>query len=293
MPKMGLLPVVLIALALPSPTVNGVKIVTRQMTAGMADTRIDYVTADRLRSEWQSTPDHPRPSMASIIQAGERQKVFVLDLQAHEYVTYETDSRGVALGAKAKPTGDSGGTLQIWIDYVDTGERKEIFGHLARHIITREKRVASPGACSGSSESQTDGWYVDTSLIPQWRQTKKGLGGVVVASAVSNGMGGNCLTKVDKIDVHRVGDEPGFPVKFNTTLQSEIKERGTPRTLVSAWGSEVVEFRSGALDASLFEVPADFRRVERLKAFNTAPAPLPRQQSGWEWFKEKLSDMFR
>ena len=90
----------LIGYAFPTPTVNGVKIVTRQVTAGMADTRTDYVTADRLRSEWQSMPNRPGPSMASIIQEGERQKVFVLDLQAHEYVTYETDSRGVALGAK-------------------------------------------------------------------------------------------------------------------------------------------------------------------------------------------------
>jgi hypothetical protein len=291
--QMGLLLFLVISLALPGPTVNGVKIVTRQMTAGMADTRIDYVTADRLRSEWQSVPDRPGSTMANIILGGERQKVFVLDLQAHEFVTYETDARGLALGVRPKPTGDSGGTLQIWLDYVDTGERKEIFGHLARHIITREKRIASPGACSGSSESQTDGWYVDTAVVPQWRPLKKGVGGVVVASAVSNNANGNCLNKVDKIDVHRVGDEPGFPLKASTTLQSEIKERGAPKMLVSTWGSEVVEFRSGPLDASLFEVPPDFRQVERLRAYSPAPAPLPRQQTGWEWFKEKLSDMFR
>jgi hypothetical protein len=61
--------------------------------------------------------------------------------------------------------------------------------------------------------------------------------------------------------------------------------------LVSTWGSEVVELRSGPLDASLFEVPADFRRVERLKAYTAAPPP--RQPSGWEWFKEKLQEIFR
>src|SRR5258708_11456648 len=216
MSKMGLLPVFLIALAVPGPTINGVKVVTRQMTAGVMDTRVDYITPDRLRTEWQGVPDRPGFTMASIIQAGERQKVFVLDLQAHEYVSYETDSKGVAVGAKPRPTGDSGANLQIWINYVDTGERKELFGHLARHIITKEKRVAGPGACSGSWESQTDGWYVDTAVMPQWRLPRKGLGGVVVASEVATGASGNCINKVDKIAVHRVGDEPGFPVKLST-----------------------------------------------------------------------------
>jgi hypothetical protein len=291
MPRMGLLPVFLIALALPNPTINGVKVVTRQMTAGMMDTRVDYITSDRLRTEWQGLPDRPGFTMASIIQAGERQKVFVLDLQAHEYVSYETDSKGVAVGSRPRPTGDSGANLQIWINYVDTGERKEIFGHLARHIITKEKRVAGPGACSGSSDSQTDGWYVDTSVMPLWRLPKKGLGGIVVASTVAPGASGNCVDKVDRIEVHRVGEEPGFPVKLSTTLQSEVKDRGTPRMMVSTWGSEVVELRSGPLDASLFEVPADFRLVERLRSY--APAPPPRQLSGWEWFKEKLQEVFR
>ena len=63
-----------------------------------------------------------------------------------------------------RPMVDSGGTLKIWIENIDTGERKEIFGHTARHIITREKRIAGPGACSKPSLSETDGWYIDGSV---------------------------------------------------------------------------------------------------------------------------------
>jgi len=291
---MPFLLVFLISLGLPAPGSNGVKIVTRQVTGGLADMRTEYVTADRLRSEWQVTPNRSGPAypMASIVYEGEKERVFVLDLSAHEYVTYETDSRGAALGAKRKPAADSGGTLQIWIDYIDKGERKEVFGYVARHVITQERRIASPGACSGSSVSETDGWYVDTSILPEWRQTKKKPGGVVVAAVVSTGAS-NCIDRVDKIEVHRTGMEPGFPVKVDTTLHSEIKERDRAGTLVSNWGSEVVELRSGPLDPALFEVPPDFHQVDKLRDLFAPPTPPQRQLSGWDWLKEKLQEVFR
>ncbi len=136
---------------------DGVKIVTRQVTGGLADTRTEYVTADRLRSEWQATPERSGYAMASIIQGGERERVFVLDLVAHEYVTYETDSRGAALGVKSPATVDSGGRLQIWIDSTDTGERRDFFGHVARHIITKEKRIAR---LVRRQLGKPDGWMV-------------------------------------------------------------------------------------------------------------------------------------
>jgi hypothetical protein len=186
---------------------------------------------------------------------------------------------------------DSGGTLQIWIENIDTGERKEIFGHVARHIITREKRVAGPGACSKPSASETDGWYIDSSLLPEWRQQKKNNLGVVVASEVSAGATDKCFNKMDKIEVHRSGVETGFPVKVTTTLRSEITQAdGVQRMLSSTWGSEVVELKEGPLELSLFEVPSDFHRVDMLRSWAVPP---PRQLSGWEWFKEKVQEFFR
>src|SRR5690348_12154714 len=206
----------------PAPSVSGVKIVTRQVTGGLTDTRTEYLTADRLRNEWQTqNGDRQGPQMASIIQRGDRNRVFVLDLQAREYMAYETDSRGITIGARSRAMAPSGGTLDIWIENVDTGERKDFFGHVARHIITREKRVAGPGACSRGSESETDGWYIEPSIMPEWRQPKKTGSGVVVALVTAAG-NENCLNKMDKIEVHRTGFEPGFPVKVSTTLKSEI-----------------------------------------------------------------------
>ena len=186
---------------------------------------------------------------------------------------------------------DSGGTLKIWIENVDTGERKEIFGHTARHIITREKRIAGPGACSKPSLSETDGWYIDGSVLPEWRQQKKKTFGVVVSAEVSVGSNDKCFNKMDKIEVHRSGVETGFPVKITTTLTNEITQAdGTKRTLSSTWGSEVVELKEGPLELTLFDVPRDFRLVDSLRNWTAKP---PRQQTTWEWFKEKIQEMFK
>src|SRR3954447_22726886 len=93
----------------PGPSVNGLKIVTRQITGGFTDTRTEYLAPDRLRNEWQSQMrDGSGPPMATIIQRGEHDRVFMLDLAAHEYITYETDSRGSTVAVKRNMV-DSGG----------------------------------------------------------------------------------------------------------------------------------------------------------------------------------------
>ncbi len=277
----------------PDPSVNGVKIVTRQVTGGFSDTKTEYLTASSLRSEWQTrVNDQAGPPMASIVQRGNTSRVFLLDLQAREYVAFETDSQGATLGVRRQPITYSAGTLQIWIESTDTGERQPMFGHLARHIITREKRIATPGACSRNSESETDGWYIDETVMPEWRRTRKSGNGVVVATMVAITSDSNCLGKVDRIDVHRAGAEPGFPLKMTTTMKSEVPDAdGGVRMVASTWGSEVMELREGALESSLFEVPGDFHRVDQLKNWY---APPPRHQpSGWEWLKQKLQEIFR
>jgi hypothetical protein len=215
----------------------------------------------------------------------------VLDLNAHEYISYEMDPRATSVGLNRRPMVDSGGTLKIFIENIDTGERKEVFGHMARHIISREKRIAGPGACSKPSVTETDGWYIDGSVMPEWRQQKKTGFGVVVATEVSAGSNDKCANKMDKIEVHRTGVDTGFPVKINTTLHSEVTQPdGTTRPLTSTWGSEVMELKEGPLELTLFDVPPDFRRVEALRSFNAKP---PRPLTGWEWFKEKVQELFR
>jgi len=276
----------------PNPSVNGLKIVTRQVTGGFTDTRTEYIAGDKLRNEWHSQMrDHTGPPMATIILRGEHDHIYVLDMQAHEYTSFEGGAKSAMVGIKPRPVVDSGGTLQIWIQNIDTGERKDVFGHIARHIITKEKRVVGPGACSKPSETETDGWYIEGSELPEWKQQKGTGQGIVVAAEVAAGSNDKCFNKMDKIELHRTGVETGFPVKIMTTLRSQITDpEGKERVLSSTWGSEVVELTEGPLELSLFEVPKDFKRVEVLKSWNVPP---PRPQSSWEWFKEKVQEFFR
>jgi hypothetical protein len=277
---------------LPETPLPGVKIVTRQVTGGVSDTRTEYLTANRLRNEWQThAGDRVGHPMASIIQRAGTNRIFLLDLQSKQYVSYETDSQGSMLGSKQRPVPNSGGTLQIWINSTDTGERLQMFGHMARHIITTEKRTASPGACSRNSESQTDGWYIDDSVIPDWHHPK-GNTGVVVASVFAVSAGSACMDRTDKLEVHRSGVETGFPLKISTTMTGEVPSPEGTRLVASNWGSEVVEFQEGPLDPSLFEVPGDFHKVDALQNWYT-PAPRRQQLSGWEWLRERLSEIFR
>lgn len=99
------------------------------------------------------------------------------------------------------------------------------------------------------------------------------------------------MDRVDKIEVHRTGVEPGFPLKTTTTMTSAVPSPDGDRTVASNWGSEVVEFQEGPLDPSLFEIPPDFRKVDALQNWYS-PAPR-RQLSGWEWLREKLAQIFQ
>ncbi|HKW75672.1 MAG TPA: hypothetical protein VJN64_09125 [Terriglobales bacterium] len=290
MPLFALLLAVLVSFG-PSPAPTGLKIVTRQVTGGFADVRTEYLTPDKLRNEWQPrTGDTQGPPMASIIQRGEPNRVYVLDLQAHEYMMLQNGWRDSASGSQRVQPVRSGGTLDISIENIDTGERKQMFGHTARHIITKEKRVAGPGACSRDSESETDGWYIDPSIMPEWHRSKSP--GIVVASVMSAG-NDNCRNKTDAIQVHRTGVDTGFPVQVHTTLHSEIvRGDGLQQPITSTWGVEVLELKEGPLDPALFEVPADFRRVNQLRSWMASAAPH-RPLSGWEWLKAKLEEWLK
>jgi len=48
---------------------------------------------------------------------------------------------------------------------VDTAERKEFFGHTARHVIITRKQIPLEGFHPRTTRTVTDAWYID--LDPQ------------------------------------------------------------------------------------------------------------------------------
>ncbi|HKE30190.1 MAG TPA: hypothetical protein VKD65_00580 [Candidatus Angelobacter sp.] len=256
------------------------KIVTRHSVSTRFNyTSTEYVSGPYSRHEIDVGSDNMKGHhLAHIYQKTETGgRRFVLDLEGHEYATYETDRYGVVAGARRGaifPSKSSGGTLEIWIESKDTGERQEMFGHTVRHIITKERRVPGAGSCSHASELETDGWYIDYSVLPE---AKRPLSGVNFIPA------GNCR---DKIEFHRSGVQPGFPMKVTIRQTQHLPEQAhasDPAHNTSSI-SEVIEFSEAPLDPALFQVPADFRQV---KEFSSMDKP-----SLWEEFKTWVREVF-
>lgn len=211
-------------------------------------------------------------------------QVYDLDLDAHEYVTYQTNLQGVVPGAKSIALKPSGKTYVINTDVVDTGEREEMFGHIARHLITKEKRIGGPGNCyGGNTESEIDGWYIDPETLPLPQRRKDG----VVAHTVLLSVGGRNEHCSDKIEVHRTGPRTGFPLRETTTwLGEHVQPDNTPKAYSST--TEVVEFSEAPLEQALFEVPAGFKKVKEIID------PTQRRiqaMTYWERFKAELWDI--
>jgi len=224
---------------------------------------------------------------AIIRQRGsDRVQVFDLDLDAREYVAGETTLQGTSLRAKPRRLEPSGSTVQVFSDSVDTGETKEIFGQLARHIITKVRQVASPDSCSSSSESETDGWYIGYDALPEWRRPRDGKFSYLVSQFSS----GNCANTFDKFELHRSGPLPGYPLAITTTNRSEHRlPNGGVKEFTSSSKMEVVEFTQAPLDPALFQVPSGFRKVHRLA---DQRVPQSTAQALWQWLKDTWDDLF-
>lgn len=198
-------------------------------------------------------------------KGAESVQVYDLDLDAHKYVSYQTDLNGGVTGAGTrsfvgKP---SGKTFVIDIDVVDTGERKEMFGHIARHLIVHEKRIGGPGNCyAGNSGSEKDGWYFDEDVLPEAVRSKRGRSAVVAfrPASIDNQY---CS---DKIETHHHGPAIGFLLKETTVWVSDNGQTGDAYKQIanSSMTTEVLELVEVPLDPALFQVPAGFKKVKEI-----------------------------
>lgn len=153
------------------------------------------------------------------------------------------------------------GTLTETVLTTDTGERREMFGLVARRLKVVTTWAAAPDACDASrARVETEGWYVDllhgvdcspdlSGATPRW-------GGVA---------GGGCLGKRLRRGyfyrrTNSGGARLGFPLSETTRAYDE---RGR---VFWAETAEVTELSTAALDDAIFSVPAGYARVEPREA---------------------------
>jgi hypothetical protein len=241
---------------------------------------IEYLQADRRRTEHRGSFGYrlrsngrtrfcPAPRTALITRCDLKQ-TFHLNLDDREYAvsplhTFPTPEEILALAGAAgrqvvAPQREP--TVLVETTTVDTGERRELFGHTARHVLTTRRIIPLAGAKRGADTTVTDGWYIDLNTDiacePSWRSARSGHAFVTFTK---QGEEGDVPTFKD------VGEpESGFAVASKRTSSGTITASdGSTRQHVSTWETEVTELSAAAIDPALFEIPSGFRSVERIR----------------------------
>ena len=131
------------------------------------------------------------------------------------------------------------GVVNIETSIADVGDRKQLFGQQARHVITVVDRQPQPSSCDQSKQRmETDAWYIDAPKV-------------VAAQPPNTLPAPSPAACRDDVKATLVGDGAllGFPMAYTTTTQ------GADGKPVVVMQMEVTEFEVTNLDAALFEVP--------------------------------------
>ena len=129
---------------------TGLKLTVRYGAAGNSSQQTIYLQGDRKRSEYRNSFGRTYgPRLVSITRCDLGQ-FFELNLDSSEYTSTpkpltqdEIEKRGLqnpTTYVSDKPT------LRIEVPTTDTCERKEIFGHIARHVVTTRKQISLEGS---------------------------------------------------------------------------------------------------------------------------------------------------
>jgi hypothetical protein len=222
-----------------------VKIKTRQTAQGQASESATYIKGKRSRTETAGG------QMITIRQCDLRRDLQIMP-QARAYTIrpYDTGPAPAATqSASAQAAAATkGGVVTSTVTTRDTGERKQMFGYAARHVITTVEMKSSPDACTPmDGRMETDGWYIDAAFALDCDTERAG------AYRMPQQRSG-CQ---DRYETKTVGAaKRGYPVWEKMT--GFDKDGRESFSMVN----EVVELSQATLDAALFDAPADYREVK-------------------------------
>jgi hypothetical protein len=166
---------------------------------------------------------------------------------ADESANNNAPATSTASAPATRPT--RGGVVTFVQTMTDTGERKQMFGYLARHIIMKVHTEHSPDACDQNDMAyETDGWYVDLEFNFECLMSQR------PASRPTGQPTAGCQ---DTMRFRRVGTaKPGYPVLVTTRYFGKDGKVQTEMT------QEVVSLSRATLDAALFDVPAGYTETK-------------------------------
>ena len=221
------------------------KIKSRQTSGGQTYENTSYIKGKRQRSEVSGG------QMVTIEQCDLRRNLQLMPAaKVYTINPYDDGTPGstTAHTATAQPGAvTKGGVVTSTITTKDTGERKQMFGYTARHIITTMSMQSSPDACSqNNTKMEIDGWYIDATFALDCDSNRQ-------YSYRPPVKAGGCR---DRYETKTIGAaRKGFPVYEKMTM---LGDGGHSFSTIN----EVVEISQATLDQSLFEIPPDYRQVE-------------------------------
>jgi hypothetical protein len=287
------------------PSSSGLKFAVRHTHDGISSEQTLYVEQDRRRTEYRNSVGGEKrgwdgsrdvrygPQLASIVRCDAGQ-MFEVNLDAGQFVAAPyppqpfSKTQTEALGLKTPQfIASDKPTLRIETSTLDTGDRRDFFGHTARHVITTRRQIPLEGSASNAQEMVTDGWYID--LDTSISCDPKRLSGKPAHAFLT--VGNAPIEKIEFVD--KGEPESGFAIEWKITTKEAIALSDGPkkdRTFVHEMC--VTQLVEGPLDPALFTIPIGFRQVEHID--RNPPTDLPNQWSmAWDRFKASVARVFR
>ncbi len=237
------------------------KVKIRQTSGGQTYENATYIKGKRQRSESNGG------QMVTVTQCDLRRNITIMPpMQAYMIQPFGDPSASNTTNTTtprpaAQPV-TKGGVVTSTVTTRDTGERKQMFGYQARHIITTMEMESSPDACSNvKTKMEIDGWYIDAAFALDCDL------GAAYQNYQPPATPGGCR---DRYVTKAVGTaKKGFPVWEKTTMFGPNGAESFSST------NEVIEFSQATLDPSLFDVPAGYREVKDFASLYAAPTTMP------------------
>ncbi|MGB7202481.1 MAG: hypothetical protein WBD16_09460 [Pyrinomonadaceae bacterium] len=232
----------------------------QQVTSGTGkDTftheRSVWVKGARERSENKIVTDNPQmaammPVIAEVRQCDLRQTLKINDRAKKYFIVPFADFEDKPLPSVRPSTTTetrTGGTLTSTYTLTDTGERRQMFGLNARHLIIKQTMESTKDSCGGESATRIteDGWYVylqpETAKcpvdLPRNERTER------------RDIKPSCR---DRYVTRGTPQNPGMMLEGTTTIADLIRKTEVTTSV------KTLDLSKAALEMSLFEIPAGY-----------------------------------